>query len=148
MLKKTAQMIKLYQAAPVPPQGAPMPMDPAAGGMPPQGAPMPPQGAPAPMDPAMAGGMPPQGGQAPQLDPLLDQLLQVFGQMPPGAFSELVAMPTDQLVEMAKQGQIPPMAVQLILYLRMSGPESGMGEPPTEETVKESAIRAIRGMLK
>lgn len=146
MFKKIAQMIKTYQA--MPPQGMP-PMDPAMAGqpMPPQGAPvdpaaagqpMPPQGAP--MDPAMAG--------QPQVDPLLDQLMQVFGQLPPGMFSQLVAMPTDQLVELAKQGQIPPAAVQLILYLRMSGPESGMGDMDQgqEEAVKESAVKAIRGL--
>jgi len=120
--KKFAQMIKVYQAA-MPPQGMPPAGAPAP--MPPQGAPMPTQGAPA-GDPNQ--GMPPQGAPAaggpPPMDPLLDQMLQVFGQLPPGMFSEMVSAPLEVLVQAAQSGQVPPMAVQLVLHLRQGG--SGM----------------------
>ena len=66
--------------------------------------------------------MPPQGdpnaGQ--QGDPLLDQLVGVFTQLPPGMFAQLVEMTTPQLVELAKSGQVPPVAIQLVLHLRMA----------------------------
>lgn len=119
---KVATMIrtKVAQAAPMPPmppQGA-APMPP----MPPQGAspipPMPPQGA----APRGAAPMPPQDQmmQAPQIDPLLEQLMMVFGNTPPGVFSAMVEMPTDELVNAAKSGEVPPEIVHLVLFLRQA----------------------------
>jgi len=113
----------------MPPQGMMPPGAMPPGMMPPQG--MPPQG----MDPNMApppGMMDPgmMGGQQ-QMDPLLEQLLAVFGGAPPGTFSALVEMSTDQLVQLAKSGQVPPEVIHLVLYLRQGGMLApDMQEPP------------------
>lgn len=96
------------------PPGMMPPMPPGAmppGAMPP-GA-MPPGGMPQ-MDPGMMGG---QSG----IDPLLQQLLDVFGSAPPGVFSAMIEMSTEQLVELAKTGQVPPEVIHLVLYLRQGG---------------------------
>jgi len=122
---------------PMPPQGGMPPMPPGA--MPPGLPPgmMPPQGGmpPGMMDPNMMPPMPPgamppggmpqmdpgmMGGQS-GIDPLLQQLLDVFGSAPPGVFSAMIEMSTEQLVELAKTGQVPPEVIHLVLYLRQGG---------------------------
>ena len=128
--------------------GAP-PMDPSAGGMPPQG--MPPQGG-APMDPSM-GGMPPQGAPMPPQggtgDPVVDQLLAMGYQIdqqgnvygPDGQ-----PVPPEQLQQLAQQiaaqmgGGMPPqggapmepsMGGQPPMDPGMMDP-SMQGQPPTD----------------
>lgn len=81
LLKKEAQFVPMDPASGgMPPEGAPPPGDPAAGGMPPPGDPaagMPPPGDPAaagmpPMDPSMTGGMPPMDPAAMGAPPPMD----------------------------------------------------------------------------
>ena len=108
MLKKIAQMIKTYQqqmAAPTP-QAQPQ-----------QQASQQPQ---APQDPSQ--------GQQPQLDPLLQQMLQLFSQLPPGAFQQLVMTPDDQLVMATQQGQIPGEITQMLMMLRHGSEQAQQGQ--------------------
>lgn len=147
MIDKLYQLVKMAQAMGPempPPQGGMPPgmMPPPQGGMPPGMMPPGPGMMPAPqggmspgMDPNMMGGMSPgmgpnmMGGQPP-MDPLLEQLLAVFGGAPPGTFSAMIEMSTEELVQLAKSGQVPPEVIHLVLYLRQGGmlaPQSGEG---------------------
>ena len=140
-LMKLAQMVQV-KLAQMPPQPQQPPM-PQPGMMPPQQPPMPmpqpgmmpqPDMMPPGMDPnampPMPQGMPDQGGmmQPPQMDPLLEQLLMLFGEAPAGLFSSMVEMSTEELATLAKSGQIPPEVVQVILHLRQAD-MGGMQEP-------------------
>ena len=93
-----------------------------------------PQGQPAPMPPQQAQPMP-QGQPAPQQqaqaqgpDPLLAQMMQMFSQLPPGAFQQLISMPDEQLVMATQQGQIPGELTQMIMMLR-HGSEQQQAQP-------------------